>query len=75
MPYTMQRPYLLTFKRGGSFLLTSEDAQQLIDSAEVIAATRDRVRLQASGIESVLTAATRGGGPAFELPRGRAKKA
>ena len=65
---TVRRPYLLTFASGNAYLLTSEDAQRLIDEYPILTATKYRVVLRGDdGTRSTVTPATLGGGLAFEV--------
>lgn len=67
------RPFILTFPLTGSqHLLTSDDAQRLLDTqrVQVTSATRSRVTFCThDGTRSVLEPATRGGGAAFVITR------
>lgn len=67
----LKRPYHLTFKEtGATYPLTSEDARRLIAEYPVISATRNRVVLRGEGeTTAIITAATLGGGPAFDVRR------
>lgn len=68
---TVARPYLLTFRATGTtYPLTSEEAQRLLDEYPAVTATRNRVVLHGHNTpdpkqRTILSAATRGGGPAF----------
>jgi len=72
---TVARPYVLTFQgSGNSYLLTSEEAQRLIDEYPHVTATRYRVVLSGHNSSraydrTILRPATIGGGPAFILER------
>lgn len=72
---TVSRPYLLTFVSSGhSYPLTSADAQRLLDEYPAVSATRNRVVLHGhnssrASDRTILTPATRGGGPAFLVVR------
>lgn len=72
---TVKRPYTLTFlATRTSYLLTSDEAQRLLDEYPAVTATRNRVVLQGHNTadpkqRTVLTPATRGGGPAFIVTR------
>lgn len=64
------RPYLLTFSSGSSYLLTSEDAQRVLDSEPIVSWTARRVVLQGGNDGKVynratLTPATLDGAVAF----------
>ena len=64
--YTVSRPYVLL---PGSFVLSSIEAQRLIDAGSIVLASRDRVALSVSGQRAILRAATYGAGPAFVIER------
>ena len=67
---TVRRPYLLTFASGNAYVLSSIEAQRLIDSYPIVSATRNRVVLHGDdGTRSTLSAASWGGGPAFEVAK------
>lgn len=72
---TYPRPYLLTFRATGrAYPLTSDDAQRLLDEYPAVTATRYCVILQGHNTpdpkqRTMITPATRGGGPAFEVTR------
>ena len=72
-----QRPFLLAFASGTSpVLLTSEEAQRLLDGFPAVTATRNRVVLQGGNDgrphnRTTLQPATHGGGPAFIVEKGR----
>jgi hypothetical protein len=69
------RPYVITFlATGTSYPLTAEDAQRAIDEYPAVRATRNRVVLVGHNTSdpkqrTVITPATRGGGPAFVISR------
>lgn len=74
----VERPYLLTFVSSGhTYPLTSVEAQRLLDEYPAVRFTRNRVVLAGhnstrAADRCILTPATIGGGPAFELEkRGR----
>jgi hypothetical protein len=78
MPITVSvvaRPYLVTFlATGAQYPLSAEEAQRAIDEYPVISATKYRVVLQGHNTadpqqRTVITPATLGGGPAFEVSR------
>ena len=71
-----RRPYAMTYRWGTidaarPYLLTSVEAQRLLDHYTPITATAARVVLQgdAPDLTYTLTPATRGGGPAFTSTR------
>jgi hypothetical protein len=70
------RPFTLTFlATGTSYLLTSEEAQRLLDEYPAVKATANRVTLQGHNTgdpkqRTVLTPATLGGGAAFVIEKG-----
>jgi hypothetical protein len=72
---TKPRPYIITFLSSGHrYPLTSEEAQRAIDEYPAVSATRNRVVLQGHNTpdpnqRTVITPATIGGGPAFEVTR------
>lgn len=60
------RPFLITFVASrDSFLLTSEEAQRLLDADTIVRATVRRVQLTGAGGSYYLQPATLGGGSAF----------
>lgn len=67
------RPFILTFlATGQSYLLTSEEAQRVLNEYPAYKATRNRVILHGHNTASprertVLRPATLGGGPAFVI--------
>jgi len=69
------RPFHLTFRSSGNtVLLTSEDAQRILDSEVIVSASKFRVVLQATNTTGAvnrvtLRPATVGGGPAFEVTK------
>lgn len=74
--HTVRRPYAMTYRWGTidaarPYLLTSVEAQRLLDHYTPITATAARVVLQgdAPDLTYTLTPATRGGGPAFTITR------
>lgn len=74
--HTARRPYAMTYRWGTidatrPYLLTSVEAQRLLDHYTPITATAARVVLQgdAPDLTYTLTPATRGGGPAFTITR------
>lgn len=67
---TVRRPYLLTFESGNSYVLSSIEAQRLIDSYPAVKATRNRITLRGDdGTLATIQAATYGGGFAFEVSK------
>ncbi len=70
--YALARPFTLTFSATGQrYPLTSEEVQRLLDSYAIVRATRNRVTLRGDdGRTAQVTAATLGGGPAFEIEKG-----
>lgn len=71
-----RRPYAMTYRWGTidaarPYLLTSVEAQRLLDHYTPITARAARVVLQgdAPDLTYTLTPATRGGGPAFTITR------
>lgn len=71
-PQTTERPYHLTFdySASGTYLLSSMEAQRLIDAYPVVKATRNKVTLrsdQPDGMLAILLPATLGGGDAFVI--------
>lgn len=73
---TPSRPYAMTFRwdtidATSTRLLTTEEAQRLLDHYTPLTATAARVVLQgdAPDLTYTLTPATRGGGPAFTITR------
>jgi len=75
--YAVERPYSLTFANGHSYLLSSVEAQRLLDEYPVVTASRNRVVLQGHNTDvasarTTLRPATLGGGPAFVIERKRA---
>ncbi len=68
------RPFLLTFKGSTRvFRFSSAEAQACIDGAAgIVSATPNRVQFKVAGAtDGVLVPATLGGGPAFNITRGR----
>jgi hypothetical protein len=58
----VRRPYLLRFASGNAYILTSDEAQRLIDEYPIESANRNRVTLRGDeGTRSTLTAANLGG--------------
>lgn len=74
--FAVERPFILTFHASGhSHLLTSEEAQRLLDANPVVRATKHRVVFHGHNTpnpaeRSTLRPATLGGGPAFLIERG-----
>lgn len=67
---TVSRLYVITFlATGASYLITSDDAQRLINAYPIVAATRNRVIVQGDDQRTILRPATAGGGPAFLIER------
>lgn len=67
---TVSRLYVITFRgTGTSYLITSDDAQRLLDAYPIVAATRNRVIVQGDDQRTILRPATAGGGPAFIIER------
>lgn len=75
--YTVERPYLLTFNGSGhTYLITSEEAQRLLNEYPAVSASRNRVVLPGHNLpasdrasRSTLVPATLGGGPAFIIEK------
>lgn len=71
----LARPFVLSFHATGTaYLITSEEAQRLLDEYPAISATRNRVVLPGHNTSDpkqrvVITPATRGGGPSFTVER------
>ena len=71
-----QRPYVLTFlSTGGTYPLSADEAQRLLDEYPAVRASRNRVILQGHNTASPrerteLRPSTFGGGPAFTIERG-----
>lgn len=69
------RPFTLTFITTGTpYPLTSDEAQRLLDEYPAVTATRNRVVLVGHNTadpkqHTILTPATRGGGPAFTVEK------
>jgi hypothetical protein len=68
---TFPRPYTLTFSiSGNAYPLSQEEADRLIAEYPLIRASRNRIELRSDeGHRTIITAATLGGGPAFEVTR------
>jgi hypothetical protein len=67
---TVPRPYHLSFQQGGTYPISSDEAQRLIDNYPAKSATKYCVILRADdGRNCSITPATLGGGPAFEIVR------
>jgi hypothetical protein len=73
----VNRPFILTFHASGhSYPLTSEEVQRYLDEYPAVSASKYRVVLpghNTSRIEerSTIRPATRGGGPAFIIEKGK----
>lgn len=65
--YTVERPYILSYRDGSSFLLTSEEAQRILD-AYPATVRGGEAHLKEGG---KISPATLGGGPAFRVYRAR----
>ena len=70
--YTVDRPYILSHQDGHAYMLTSEEAQRLLDAYSATARKgRAYLKDEEGKIVATLFPATLGGGPAFRVYRTR----
>lgn len=65
--YAVDRPYILSYRDGRAYLLTSEEAQRLLDAYHATVRGGE-AHLKGGG---KISPATLGGGPAFQVYRVR----